>query len=260
MLISEVSVRWTGHLLAISSSLARCCSVSSPATVISLSIRSSMPCAVSHSAQSSAWILEWRRRTVTPLTGHPFLRAYSAIVMDVQAPRPASSRSYGPSPRSVPPADSGSSAIRRWRPAVISWANPSPGHARPRRLARLDRPCGSSGLREGLDRGEWQGAESNCRHADFQFCCVAPRDRDHPTASHTTRYHASTSAAAPRRPLCWWSAHLSDGPGDNGGTATSVEFGPGRDADATMRHPECCACWCPWNSHRTRRNQPQAQG
>src|SRR5437667_356639 len=122
MLISEVSVRWTGHLLAISSSRTRCCSVSSPAIVISLSIRSSMPCAVSHSAQSSAWILEWRKRTVTPLTGHPFLRAYSAIVIDVQPPRAASSRSYGPSPRAVPPADTGSSGLRRRRPAGIPRA------------------------------------------------------------------------------------------------------------------------------------------
>jgi len=24
-------------------------------------------------------------------------------------------------------------------------------------------------LREGWDRGEWPGAESNCRHADFQL-------------------------------------------------------------------------------------------
>src|SRR3989441_9102085 len=27
-------------------------------------------------------------------------------------------------------------------------------------------------LREGLDRGEWPGAESNCRHADFQAAAL----------------------------------------------------------------------------------------
>src|SRR2546430_8341556 len=27
-------------------------------------------------------------------------------------------------------------------------------------------------LREGLDRGEWPGAESNCRHADFQSAAL----------------------------------------------------------------------------------------
>src|SRR5213595_64714 len=31
---------------------------------------------------------------------------------------------------------------------------------------------GTSGLREGLDCGEWPGAESNCRHADFQSAAL----------------------------------------------------------------------------------------
>src|SRR5205814_4436724 len=93
ILISYVSVRWTGHLLAISSALSRCSSVRSPSRAISLSIRSSMPCRVSHSAQSSAWTREWRSRTVTPVSGHCFRRAYSAMVMEVQAPSAASNNS-----------------------------------------------------------------------------------------------------------------------------------------------------------------------
>src|SRR5205823_7450175 len=81
------------HLLAISSALSRCSSVRSPSRAISLSIRSSMPCRVSHSAQSSAWTREWRSRTVTPVSGHCFRRAYSAMVMEVQAPSAASNSS-----------------------------------------------------------------------------------------------------------------------------------------------------------------------
>src|SRR6266853_2248596 len=46
-------------------------------------------------------------------------------------------------------------------------------------------------------RSLWPGAESNCRHADFQFSRVAPPDPVHRTAPLTTRYDASTSAAAP---------------------------------------------------------------
>src|SRR5204863_4024649 len=78
ILISDVSVRWTGHLSAISSVLSRCSSVRFPSRAISHSMRSSMPCRVSHSAQSSAWTLEWRSRTVTPVSGHRCRRAYSA--------------------------------------------------------------------------------------------------------------------------------------------------------------------------------------
>ncbi len=52
--ISEVSVRWTGHLSAISSRRRRCSSVSSPRTSISRSIWSSLPSLVSQRAQSSA--------------------------------------------------------------------------------------------------------------------------------------------------------------------------------------------------------------
>ena len=40
----------------------------------------------------------------------------------------------------------------------------------------------------------WPGAESNCRHADFQFFREASPDPGHRTAQHTTRYYRSTSA------------------------------------------------------------------
>ena len=91
--ISDVSVRWTGHLSAISSSLARCSAVSEPENRMSLSIWSSMPTRVSHSAQSSAWIFRWRSSTVTRSSGQPFRRAYIATVIDVQDPSAASNRS-----------------------------------------------------------------------------------------------------------------------------------------------------------------------
>ena len=54
ILISDVSVRCTGHLLAISSRRARCSSESGPVRMISRSILSSIPCLVSQSAQSAA--------------------------------------------------------------------------------------------------------------------------------------------------------------------------------------------------------------
>src|SRR5437773_6966875 len=56
--------------------------------------------------------------------------------------------------------------------------------ARPRRLARLDRPCGTSGLREGSDCGEWPGAESNCRHADFQSAALRSEEHTSELQSH----------------------------------------------------------------------------
>ena len=65
ILISDVSVRCTGHLSAISSSLARCSAVKrarKPNVSFNLS---SIPSRVSHSAQSSAWIFRWRSSTVT---------------------------------------------------------------------------------------------------------------------------------------------------------------------------------------------------
>ena len=58
MLISDVSVRWTGHFSAISGSRARCSAVSAPRSAMSVSIWSSRPSRVSHSAQSAAWIFE----------------------------------------------------------------------------------------------------------------------------------------------------------------------------------------------------------
>ena len=54
ILISEVSVRCTGHLSAISINLDRCSAVSWPVILISRSIRSIFPSLVSHSAQSAA--------------------------------------------------------------------------------------------------------------------------------------------------------------------------------------------------------------
>src|SRR5438132_13324751 len=54
MLISDVSVRCTGHFAAISISLACCSAVKAPVSSISTSILSSMPSLVSHSSQSSA--------------------------------------------------------------------------------------------------------------------------------------------------------------------------------------------------------------
>src|SRR5438034_7366454 len=54
MLISDVRVRCTGHLAAISISLACCAPLNDPVSSISTSILSSMPALVSHSSQSSA--------------------------------------------------------------------------------------------------------------------------------------------------------------------------------------------------------------
>src|SRR6266576_6342969 len=54
ILISEASVRCTGHLSAISINLDRCSAVSWPDILISRSIRSIFPSLVSHSAQSAA--------------------------------------------------------------------------------------------------------------------------------------------------------------------------------------------------------------
>src|SRR5690625_2335482 len=73
MSISEVRVRCTGHLSAISSNLARCSSLNAPCSSISRSMRSSLPSFVSHDSQSLAWIFAWRSVTVTSSSGH-FLR------------------------------------------------------------------------------------------------------------------------------------------------------------------------------------------
>ncbi len=93
MLISDVSVRCTGHFCAMTRSCSRCSGLSAPVSVIAVSIRSSLPSFVSHSAQSMAWIFEWLSVTLTARSGHCLRRAYSAIVIDVQAPSAASSRS-----------------------------------------------------------------------------------------------------------------------------------------------------------------------
>ena len=126
MWTSERSVRCTGHIWAISNSRARCSPVSVPENCTVHSTRSSRPAFVSHSAQSAAWILECRSRTVTCSSGHAFRCAYSATVIDAQLPSAASRRSYGVGPVSVPPFGIGSSATRRCERAEISWAKPSP--------------------------------------------------------------------------------------------------------------------------------------
>ena len=54
MLISDVSVRWTGHFAAISISLSRCSALNAPVRSTSTSILSSMPSFPSHSSQSFA--------------------------------------------------------------------------------------------------------------------------------------------------------------------------------------------------------------
>src|SRR6266481_1598163 len=92
MSISETRVRWTGHFSAISSSFERCSWVSRPANSRSLSMWSSIPSLVSQSAQSAACILLWRSLTVTTSSGQLLRRAYSATVIEVQAPKAASSK------------------------------------------------------------------------------------------------------------------------------------------------------------------------
>jgi hypothetical protein len=54
ILISDVSVRWTGHFAAISINLACCSVVNWPVNSTSTSILSSMPSFVAHSSQSLA--------------------------------------------------------------------------------------------------------------------------------------------------------------------------------------------------------------
>src|SRR5215207_3008708 len=62
----------------------------------------------------------WLSRTVTRSSGKALCCAYRRNVMDVQAPSPASRRSYGPGPLSRPPTAIGSSARNLCLPAVIS--------------------------------------------------------------------------------------------------------------------------------------------
>ncbi len=93
MLISEVSVRCTGHLLAISSSRERCSALKGPSNRTSRSILSSMPSRVSHSEQSAAYIFECRSQTVTLSNGQFLFRAYIPTVIEVQEPRAASKKS-----------------------------------------------------------------------------------------------------------------------------------------------------------------------
>jgi hypothetical protein len=128
MLISEVSVRCTGHLLAISSSRECCSALKGPSNRTSRSILSSMPSLLSHSEQSAAYIFECRSQTVTRSSGQFFFRAYIPTVIEVQEPRAASKNSYGDGPVSLPPTLSGSSPFSRCRPAAICCANvpPSP--------------------------------------------------------------------------------------------------------------------------------------
>jgi hypothetical protein len=80
MLVSEVRVRWTGHFLAISKSFERCSLLNGPANSISSSIRSIFLSLISHAAQSSAWILKYRSRTVTSWSGQLLRWAYIVTV------------------------------------------------------------------------------------------------------------------------------------------------------------------------------------
>jgi len=126
MLISEVSVRCTGHMLAISSSRERCSAVKGPSNRTSRSILSSMPSLVSHSEQSVAYIFECRSQIVTRSNGQFFFRAYIPTVIEVQEPKAASKKSEGDGPVPLPPALSGSSPLSRCEPATICCANPFP--------------------------------------------------------------------------------------------------------------------------------------
>ena len=78
------------------SACSRCSASSSPSMAMTRSIWSSIPSLVSHSAQSSAWILLWLSVTVIARSGSALRSAYSRIVIDVQAPSPASKKSYRP--------------------------------------------------------------------------------------------------------------------------------------------------------------------
>src|SRR6516162_5183030 len=69
MSTSDVSVRWTGHLSAISKSRRRCSASSAPGNVMARSMRSIIPSLVSQSSQSAAWIRPWRSSTVTRSSG-----------------------------------------------------------------------------------------------------------------------------------------------------------------------------------------------
>ena len=126
MSICDESVRCTGQRLAMANSRARCSVSSAPSSAISRSMTVSRVSRASHAAQSSTCTREWRRRTVTRWSGHCFRRAYIAMVIDVQDPSEARSRSYGVGPVSVPPARDGSSLRKRCEPATMSWAKPSP--------------------------------------------------------------------------------------------------------------------------------------
>lgn len=93
MLISEVSVRCTGHLLAMSSNRERYSALKDPSNRTSRSILSSMPSRASHSEQSAAYIFECRSQTVILSNGQFFFRAYVPTVIEVQEPRAASKKS-----------------------------------------------------------------------------------------------------------------------------------------------------------------------
>src|SRR5260370_23622615 len=107
MLISEVSVRCTGHLLAISSRRERCSAVKGPSNRTSRSILSRIPSFISHSEQSTAYVFECRSQTVTLSNGQFFFFAYIPTVIERQEPRAASRKSYWDGPVSLPPTLSG---------------------------------------------------------------------------------------------------------------------------------------------------------
>lgn len=63
---------------------------------------------------------ECRSHTVTLVNGHCLRWAYMRTVIEVQAPRLASSNAYGSGPESTP-IGVGSSAASTWLPATIRW-------------------------------------------------------------------------------------------------------------------------------------------
>src|SRR4051812_40069616 len=64
--------------------------------------------------------------TIARLSGHAWRFAYIRIVVSVHAPSPANKYSYGDGPAFRPPLDSGSSAVRTWRPTVTVCAYGGP--------------------------------------------------------------------------------------------------------------------------------------
>jgi hypothetical protein len=78
-------------------------------------------------------------------------------------------------------------------------AGPETSAPRWRAFLPVTRPAVRFNARRARLLLQWPGAESNCRHADFQSSVAPPRVRQYRPVSDTTRYHISTSAAATGR-------------------------------------------------------------